>query len=101
MGEPERAEIELVAATAALARIEIPPRELPALASEFSRILEAFRVLQGVDVEGVEPLLHATELVDVLRADRVQPSAERARVLANAPEHTDEFFRVPKTVGGD
>lgn len=101
MSEPRREDIELVAATAALARIEIPEAELPALASEFSRILEAFRVLQAVDVAGVEPLLHATELVDVLRADQPRPGLERERVLENAPDRTPEFFRVPKTVGGD
>jgi aspartyl-tRNA(Asn)/glutamyl-tRNA(Gln) amidotransferase subunit C len=103
MSEPTRddVDLELVRHTAALARLEIAEVDVPRIASEFARILEAFRALQSVDVAGVEPLARATETADVVRADRARPSLPRERALANAPEHTDEFFRVPKTVGGE
>jgi aspartyl-tRNA(Asn)/glutamyl-tRNA(Gln) amidotransferase subunit C len=98
MSEPRPDDVDLVRRTAALARLDLPSAELPAIAGEFARILEAFRSLQAVDVGGVEPLAHATAQGDVTRADRVRPSLERERALANAPAQLDGFFRVPKTV---
>jgi aspartyl-tRNA(Asn)/glutamyl-tRNA(Gln) amidotransferase subunit C len=91
---------EVVRRAAKLARIDVPESELPAVAAQFGRILKAFRVLQSVDVTGVEPLTGATTLLDVARADRVTESLSQDAVLANAPQREGEFFGVPQTLTG-
>ena len=98
---PSASEQEVVRRAARLARIDVPEGELPAVAAQFGRILQAFRSLQSVDVAGVEPLTGATTLLDVVRADRVAASLGAGEALANAPQREGEFFGVPKTVGGE
>ena len=42
---------------------------------------------------------HPLELINVLRADEVRPSLDRAEVLAQAPAVADDRFLVPQIVG--
>jgi aspartyl-tRNA(Asn)/glutamyl-tRNA(Gln) amidotransferase subunit C len=86
---------------AALARLSIDEEEVRALGADFARILAHFESLAALDVEGVEPTAGATDVADVLRKDRPRPSLPPDAVLANAPERVDDFYSVPKTVGGD
>lgn len=94
-------EIERVRKAAALARLEITDDEVRTLGPQFARILEHFRALAALDVEGVEPTTGATSLTDVLRPDVPRPSPGTERMLAGAPEGEDGFFRVPKTIRED
>jgi aspartyl-tRNA(Asn)/glutamyl-tRNA(Gln) amidotransferase subunit C len=93
--------IETVRKIAELARLDLAPEEEATLAGHFGSILEHFRVLEKLDVTGVEAMLGASRVADVVRADTPQPSLPVEAMLANAPEHTAEFYVVPKTVGGD
>ena len=92
---------ETVARAADLARLELGVARRAELAGQCARILTAFEGLAELDVEGVEPLRSPLETRDVLRDDRLRPSIERERLLANAPQAADGFFSVPKTVGGE
>lgn len=95
---PTASDVEAVRRAAQLARIDVPEADLPAMAAQFGRVLNAFRDLQSADVTGVEPLTGATELLDVVRDDRVVRSLDREALLANAPQREGEFFGVPRTV---
>jgi len=94
-------ELETMRKTAHLARLDIGEAEMAKLAGQFARILEAFQAISKLDVEGVEPMTGPADLSDVTREDRPRPSLERERLLENAPERENEYFRVPKTVGGE
>ena len=93
--------LELLKKTADLARLELDEDELTSLAGDVEAILGHFAVLASIDVEGVEPTLGATPLEDVKRPDEPRPSLPQDRALANAPDRRDEFFGVPKTIGGE
>ena len=93
--------IALVRRTAALARLELDAAEEAALAVEFGRILDHFRVLGEVDVEGVEPMSAATAIRDLTRPDEPRTIPSDRPLLANAPAARDGFYVVPKTVGGE
>ena len=54
--------------------------------------------LANVNTQDTEPLVYANELTNVLREDTVVKTITRVELLANAPDKTDEYFRVPKTV---
>ncbi|MBM3612210.1 MAG: Asp-tRNA(Asn)/Glu-tRNA(Gln) amidotransferase subunit GatC [Alphaproteobacteria bacterium] len=83
---------------ARLARIRVEDADLPALARELSGILNFMEQLNEVDVAGVEPMTSVTPMRLRLREDRVTEGEMAARILANAPDHREGFFAVPKVV---
>ena len=82
-----------------LARLSISDQELPELTKQLSKVLELVDQLEGVDTSGVEPLVHAIEISNVLQADLLAPSLPRDEVLHNAPSSDQECFRVPAVLG--
>ena len=60
---------ELVEGLAKAARLALTPEETTKYTQQLSVILEAFKELDQVDTEGVEPSYHPIELEDALRDD--------------------------------
>lgn len=54
--------------------------------------------LNELDISGVDPLLHMTDEVNVLREDEVKGSVSREEALKNAPDHDGIYFKVPKVI---
>lgn len=90
-----RGDVEQVAL---LARLELTEQEIVLYTGQLDSILEYAEVLNRLDTENVVPTAHAVPLHNVLRDDQVKPSLAQEKVLANAPEVEDGFFRVPKIV---
>jgi aspartyl-tRNA(Asn)/glutamyl-tRNA(Gln) amidotransferase subunit C len=86
---------EQVLHVARLARLRLEPDEVERMSSELSTILDHIEKIEELDLDGVEPTSHVVELENVLRDDVPRPSADRERMLAEAPEATEEGFRVP------
>ena len=84
---------------ALLARLSIDDTESEELSQQLSNIVALVDQLSEVDTEGVEPMVHAFELHNVLAPDEVQPSLPRDKVLKNAPLSDGECFRVPPVLG--
>jgi aspartyl-tRNA(Asn)/glutamyl-tRNA(Gln) amidotransferase subunit C len=90
---------------AELARLDIGDEEARELGRQFASILKAFQVLSQLDLEGqiddsTEPMVGASGMVNVLRDDVAVPCLPPEKLLAAAPARVDDFYRVPKTVGG-
>ena len=49
-------------------------------------------------MDNVEPLLHMSDEVNILRDDVVKGSVSRLQALQNAPLHDEQFFKVPKVI---
>lgn len=81
-----------------LARLNIKPEEEEQLIKDMGEILEWVDKLSEVDTEGVEPLTHMTQEVNVLRADKAEKTIEREAALKNAPDQDGQFFKVPKVL---
>jgi len=88
----------LVDKLANLARLQFNDTEKENIKNDLQRMIQFVEKLNEVDTAGVEPLLHMSEEVNVLRNDEVQGSISRAEALQNAPVHDDEFFKVPKVI---
>ena len=86
------------ARVAQLARIKVEDEALPALASDFNRILGFIEQLNEVDVDGVEPMTSVTPVRLKRREDVVTDGNQQQKVLANAPDAREGFFAVPKVV---
>lgn len=89
---------ETAARVAKLARIQVAPEALPALAEEFNTILGFIEQLQEVDVDGVEPMVSVTPMRLKRRTDGVTEGGMADTVLSNAPDAREGFFAVPKVV---
>ncbi|MBN1942575.1 MAG: Asp-tRNA(Asn)/Glu-tRNA(Gln) amidotransferase subunit GatC [Phycisphaerae bacterium] len=95
-----RIDAELVRHIGKLSRIELTDEEVSAFARQLGDVLEAFGKLQELDTQNVEPMAHAVELANVLADDAPRPSLTTEEALANAPDRVENFFRVPKVIGG-
>jgi aspartyl-tRNA(Asn)/glutamyl-tRNA(Gln) amidotransferase subunit C len=81
---------------ARLTRLHLTPDETERMQAQLSGILAYIDTLRALDVDGVEPTSHAVPLVNVMREDEVRPCLSPTEMLANAPDPSGEFFRVPR-----
>ena len=54
--------------------------------------------LKEFDTSGVEPLLHMSSQVNILREDVPGNMLSRPEALVNAPHHDNKYFKVPKVI---
>ena len=87
---------EIIEHISNLAHLEFDDEELKAITPQFSKILDYIDELSKIDLEGVEPMTHVLEDVNVMRDDTVKESITVKEALKNAPKHNDIFFKVPK-----
>ncbi|NTW57092.1 MAG: Asp-tRNA(Asn)/Glu-tRNA(Gln) amidotransferase subunit GatC [Chlorobiaceae bacterium] len=88
-----------VAYIAELARLRFTDDEMGRMTNELNEILLYIEKLNEVETEGVEPLSGIHDLSNFLRDDVTLPSLPEEKVLQNAPERQDRFFKVPKVIG--
>jgi aspartyl-tRNA(Asn)/glutamyl-tRNA(Gln) amidotransferase subunit C len=88
-----RAEVEKVAK---LARLELSEAEIDEFTGQLGAILEYVEKMNELDTQAVEPLAHCLPVHNVFRDDRVRESLGTDKTLANAPQRSGEFFRVPR-----
>jgi len=82
-----------------LARLRISPDQADRIAEQLDRIIGFVEKLQSVDTSDVPPtrlISHGNE--DHLREDEERPGLDRDTVLGQAPDHTAEYFRVPRVI---
>jgi len=88
----DRAQVDHVAR---LARLELTDEESERMVRELSSILGHIEAITALDLADVPPTSHVVDLTNVLRPDEPRPSLPREVALAQAPDATDEGFRVP------
>ena len=81
-----------------LARIALSGAEEEKLSAQLGNILSYIEKLKELDVSQVEPTAHAVPLINVFRADEIQPSISNDEALRNAPSKANGLFLVPKIV---
>jgi aspartyl-tRNA(Asn)/glutamyl-tRNA(Gln) amidotransferase subunit C len=88
----------LVEKLAHLSRLEFTTVEKAEIKNDLQRMISFVDKLNELDLSGTEPLLHMTDEVNVLRNDEVKGSVSREEGMKNAPEHDEQFFKVPKVI---
>jgi aspartyl-tRNA(Asn)/glutamyl-tRNA(Gln) amidotransferase subunit C len=81
-----------------LARLEFNATEKEAIKTDLRRMIEFVEKLGELDTTGVEPLLHMSSEINVLRDDIPQGSISREQALASAPTTDGIYFEVPKVI---
>lgn len=90
-----------VAHVAELARLDIDDDELDLFTGQLAAVLDHAADVEALDVGEVPPTSHPLPLQNVLRADEVRPTLDRAEVLSQAPSVEDDRFRVPPALGDE
>jgi aspartyl-tRNA(Asn)/glutamyl-tRNA(Gln) amidotransferase subunit C len=90
--------LEQVRRVAHLARIEISDAEAESTLGHLNGIFSLIEEMQAVDTQGIEPMAHAQDLAQRLRADRVTEQDRRQAFQAIAPETEAGLYLVPKVI---
>lgn len=78
-----------------LARLELSEAEKVRYREQLSAVLDYVARLQSLDTSAVEPLSSIWIERSRLRPDAVRPSLTPQELLSNAPQASDDQFRVP------
>ena len=89
---------EMVDKLANLARLQFNDIEKQSIKTDLQKMIQFVEKLNELDTNGVQPLLHMSDNVNVLREDEVKGSIERSEGLKNAPVQDGVFFKVPKVI---
>jgi aspartyl-tRNA(Asn)/glutamyl-tRNA(Gln) amidotransferase subunit C len=81
-----------------LARLNFNDTEKEEIKHDLQRMISFVEKLNELDLEGVDPLVHMTDEINVLREDEVKGSISQGEALKNAPLHDEQFFKVPKVI---
>lgn len=81
-----------------LARLEFNDSEKEAIKKDLSKILSYVEKLNEIDTNGVEPLTHISDEVNVLRDDVVEEIISQQEALKNAPDKNSDYFKIPKVL---
>ena len=90
-----RAEVEHVGR---LARLALSDEELDSLTGEMDAILGYVEQLKALDTEGIVPTAHAVPMENTFRSDEVRPSFTPEQALSNAPDTSENAFRVRRVI---
>jgi len=90
-----RADVEKIAS---LARLELSPDEMDAMASQMDTILGYVAKLDEIDATDIKPTTHVLDIVNSFRDDVTKPSLSQEEALANGPDQNGEAFVVPRVL---
>ncbi|WP_345221621.1 Asp-tRNA(Asn)/Glu-tRNA(Gln) amidotransferase subunit GatC [Hymenobacter koreensis] len=81
-----------------LARLEFDERNEQKMLGDLNKILAWVEQLRELDTTQVEPLVHLSHELNVLREDTPRNTVSHAEGLLNAPRKDSDYFRVPKVL---
>jgi aspartyl-tRNA(Asn)/glutamyl-tRNA(Gln) amidotransferase subunit C len=88
----------LIEKLAELSMLKFKEAEKEEIKADLQKMIGFIDKLQELDTTGVEPLMHMSEEVNVLREDVIGPMLSQHEALKNAPHHDDQYFKVPKVI---
>lgn len=84
-----------------LAMLDFDDAERSEIKADLEKMIGFVDKLKELDTTGVEPLLHTSPEVNVLRDDVPGNMLSKEEALRNAPLHNENFFLVPKVIKKD
>ncbi|MEZ4762781.1 MAG: Asp-tRNA(Asn)/Glu-tRNA(Gln) amidotransferase subunit GatC [Calditrichia bacterium] len=90
--------VETVEHIAKLAKLTFSDTDKTQMAHELGDILGYIEKLNELNTDGVEPLSHPIDIVNVMREDKAGESFPPEVAVRNAPSPQDTFFKVPKVI---
>ncbi len=81
-----------------LARLSLSQDELSMYRGQLNAIIGYVEQLNTLDTTGIESTSHVLPITNVMRDDVHIPSLSNDEALQNAPDPSDNFYRVPKII---
>ena len=81
-----------------LARLKIDEQDIPKLKADLGNILSLVDQLQAVNTDGIIPMAHPMDAVQILRKDVVTETDNREEYQKIAPNTEDGLYLVPKVI---
>ncbi len=88
----------LIEKLAQLSMLQFEDAEKEAIKADLQKMIGFIDKLKELDTTGVEPLMHMSSEVNVLRDDVVGNMLSCEEALKNAPHHDKNYFKVPKVI---
>jgi len=88
----------LIEKLAELSMLQFTEAEKEEIKADLQKMIGFIDKLQELDTTGVEPLMHMSDEVNVLREDVVGPMLTEEEALKNATHHDAHYFKVPKVI---
>jgi aspartyl-tRNA(Asn)/glutamyl-tRNA(Gln) amidotransferase subunit C len=83
---------------AKLARLGLNEEDKKKFGEQLSSILNYVEKLNELKTDNVSPTAHVFKKENVLREDIVKPFKDTDKILNNAPDKEDRFFKVKKII---
>ncbi len=90
--------IKTIDKLANLSKLQFSDVDKIAIKADLEKMVGFIEQLQQVDTTNIEPLLHISDAVNVLRQDTLDGSITREEALLNAPSNDGQYFTVPKVI---
>jgi aspartyl-tRNA(Asn)/glutamyl-tRNA(Gln) amidotransferase subunit C len=87
-----------LAHVATLSRLELSDEMAGKMAGQLGKVLDYVTKLSEIDTEAIEPMSHPHDVTNVFREDETAPSLPVEEALKNAPDRTENSFRVPRVI---
>ncbi len=81
-----------------LSRLALNEDEIHLYTGQLSKILTYIEKLNELDTTDVDPMITAAAGGNVFREDIPREGLDRTSALQSAPDHDDEYFRVPPVI---
>ncbi len=81
-----------------LARLEYSDADKQSIKKDLQKMIHFVEKLNELDTTGIEPQLHMSPEMNVLREDEPGGSSSRELALLNAPVTDGVYFKVPKVI---
>ena len=90
---------ETVKRVAEIARLNLTEEEVSRFSKDLSTILEAFRIMQKTNTEGVKPSFHPIDVKNAVREDKIEESLSQSDALSNVEKNKENgYFKGPRVV---
>ncbi len=81
-----------------LSKLKFNDEEKKSIKEDLQNMIGLIDKMNEADTDGVEPLLHILPTRNILRPDEVGGQVSTNEALKNAPDHSGNYFRVPKVI---
>lgn len=83
---------------ATLAKLQFDDNKKEEIKNDLNRMLAFVDKINEVNTDGVEPLVHMNNEINVLREDVVKVTISQEEALKNAPQKDSDYFKIPKVL---
>ena len=85
---------EIVDKLAKLAKLQFKDEQRDGIREDLIKIIAFVDKIDELDTEGVEPLVHMSREINVLREDEVKETITQTQALKNAPSKDSDYFKI-------